>query len=89
VSIGNPQDGHVQVATDGPGKKIDNAELIRDDGTVVERQRVSIGSDDNPRTQMEVSGEAGKGKANVEDKSQDVVAILIEIRDLLRLVIGA
>lgn len=41
-------DGYVQVATDGSGKKVDTAELIRVDGTTVERQRVALGSDDDP-----------------------------------------
>jgi hypothetical protein len=82
------QDGYVQVSPDSTGKKIDNAELTRDDGTVVERQRVVISSDEDPRLQMQVSGEAGEGKARVEDRSQDVVEILMEIRDLLKMVIG-
>jgi hypothetical protein len=34
----------IQIAPDSSGKKIDNSELTRADGTVVERQRINIGS---------------------------------------------
>lgn len=47
-------DGYVQVAADGTGKKVDNAELTRADGTVVERQRVAIGDDSDPTKQARV-----------------------------------
>lgn len=47
-------DGYVQVAADGAGKKVDNAELTRTDGTVVERQRVAIGDDSDPTKQARV-----------------------------------
>lgn len=39
-------DGYVQVAPDSTGAKIDTTEVIRPDGTTVDRQRVSISEDD-------------------------------------------
>lgn len=36
-------DGVVQVPPDSTGKKIDTSELTRNDGTLVERQRVTLG----------------------------------------------
>lgn len=59
-----PNDGYVQVAADSVGKKVDASELTRvepdDTGTpvVVERQRVAIGSDDDPTHLVEVRGGA-------------------------------
>lgn len=45
-------DGHVQVAPDSTGKKVDNTEVTRADGTVVERQRIDIGDEsDLPKVQ--------------------------------------
>ena len=73
MSLENPQDGYVQVAADGSGKKIDNAELLRDDGTAIYRQRIVLGSDENPRQQVRVSGEAGRGVLYVESLSLDEV----------------
>jgi hypothetical protein len=67
-------DGYVQVASDAGGKKIDNAELTREQsplGTaavVVERQRVVLASDENPRQQVDVDGEAGQGTLAVGGK---------------------
>lgn len=87
--LGNPQDGYVQVATDGTGKKVDNAELTRDDGTVVERQRIVLASDDNPRTQAQVGGEAGKGYLVVDSRGfQDLIEKLDELIVLLKLAHG-
>ena len=40
-------DGYVQVAPDSTGKKIDNTELTRADGTIVERQRVVLADPDS------------------------------------------
>jgi hypothetical protein len=65
-------DGKVVVAPDSTGKVIDNTELIREpvlgsDGTVltaaltVERQRVILSSDENPRIQVGVEGDVGRG----------------------------
>lgn len=47
-------DGYVQVAVDGAGKKVDNSELTRADGTVVERQRIVIGDDVDPTLRARV-----------------------------------
>ena len=89
------QDSHVQVATDGSGKKIDNAALEREPATqggtadTVYRQRVVLGSDENPRQQVGVSGEAGKGELAVESKTLgDIHAELVQIRELLQLLVG-
>ena len=92
------QDGYVQVATDGSGKKIDNAELTRENstasgayvaGATVYRQRVALGSDENPRLQMAVEGEAGRGAARVTVPELDaVVERLDEILAVLRLAVG-
>jgi tRNA threonylcarbamoyladenosine modification (KEOPS) complex Pcc1 subunit len=89
VSIGASQDGHVQVAADGAGKKIDNAELVRDDAATVYRQRVVLGSDENPRQQVSVSGEAGRGVLHVNaEELSEIRATLQEIRDLIRMFVG-
>jgi len=81
-------DGYVQVAADGVGKKIDNAELTRDDGVVVERQRVVISSDDNPRIQTRVDGEAGRAALSVDigNALNSIVDKLEEIRTLIVMV---
>lgn len=89
MAIGNPEDSYVQVATDGSGKKMDNAVLTRDDGTVVYRERVSLASDVDPRLQVKVVGESGDGRLYTNDTElKQVVEVLVEIRELLRLVIG-
>lgn len=51
-------DGIVQLAADGPGKRIDTSELTRADGTVVERQRMVIGgtSDPNVTADLDAAG---------------------------------
>jgi len=89
-------DSYVQVATDGSGKKIDNASLEREPATqgsagdTVYRQRVVIGSDENPRQQVNVSGEYGYGTLEINAKILgEINATLIEIRDMLRITIGA
>lgn len=85
MALGADQDGYVQVATDGSGKKVDNAALTRDDGTVAYRQRVVLGSDDNPRQQVALGGETGRGYIMVDSKAFDeMLEVLIEIRNLLR-----
>lgn len=89
------QDSHVQVAADGAGKKIDNAVLTREPATqggtgdTVYRQRVVIGSDDNPRQQAEVRGEAGQGALHVESNVfSEIHGELVRIRELLQMLIG-
>ena len=70
--VGNT-DGFVQVAADGAGKKIDNAELTRDDGVVVERQRTVLADDKNPRLQLELAGEAGRASLPVGGEAVDLL----------------
>jgi hypothetical protein len=92
------QDSYVQVATDGSGKKIDNAALTRSPadpardstaGDTVYRQRVAIGDDANPRLQAELTGEAGRAALPVDGKTlNDIHAELAQIRHLLELLIG-
>ncbi len=91
-------DSYVQVAVDGAGKKIDNTELTREkpdpawsstEGDTVQRQRVALGSDEFPELQVRVDGEAGDGALQTESKvAGETLAILTEIRDMLRLFIG-
>jgi hypothetical protein len=89
------QDSFVQVATDGSGKKVDNAALAREPASAgvaaetVYRQRVALASDTNPRAQVEVMGEAGRGELSVESKTLgDIHAELVMIREMLQLLIG-
>lgn len=89
------QDGYVQVAPDSTGKLIDNAELTREpttqgaSGSTVYRQRVVISSDEDPTIQQRVAGEAGDAHAMVQDRKLDeVLGVLVEIRDMLRMVLG-
>ena len=89
-------DSYVQVATDGSGKKIDNTTLTREPetpgstGETVYRQRVVLGADDNPRQQVAVEGEAGAGVLMVDSRQiGEIAALLTEIRDMLRITLGA
>jgi hypothetical protein len=89
------QDSYVQVAVDGAGKKVDNAALTREPviaggtGETVYRQRVVLGSDEDPSQQVAVSGEAGKGQLHVEsDVLGEIHAELVQIRELLQLLVG-
>lgn len=89
-------DSYVQVATDGSGKKIDNTTLTREpetqgsSGETIYRQRVVLGSDDNPRQQVSVGGESGDVSLRVDSKTMgEIHAVLIDIRDMLRMTIGA
>ena len=88
-------DSYVQVATDGSGKKIDNAALTREvpfDGSTADtvyRQRVVLGSDEDPSQQVRVSGEAGAAVLHVDTKILgEIHAVLVDIRDMLRFTIG-
>lgn len=49
-------EGYVQVLPDSTGKKVDTTELTRSDSTIVERQRLSVGSSDG--TLVEAKGGA-------------------------------
>src|SRR5437867_2942482 len=40
-----PTDGTVQLPPDSTGKKLDTSEIVRTDGTVVERERVTVSDD--------------------------------------------
>lgn len=89
------QDGHVQVATDGSGKKIDNAALEREPATqggtadTVYRQRVVVADDENPRLQAKLRGEAGDGALQVDARVLgEIHAELVQIRELLQLLVG-
>jgi hypothetical protein len=93
---GGDSDGFVQVAPDSTGKKIDNAELTREpvqtgfappsgSGLTVERQRIVIGSDENPRIQVEVRGEAGSAVLMMSSRSFDrLEQRLIELVEILK-----
>lgn len=75
-------DGYIQVAADGSGKKVDNAEITRADGTVVERQRVVQADNDDVGPMVTVGGEAGRGEARAQDRS--VRDLLQDIHETLR-----
>jgi hypothetical protein len=61
------RDGFVQVAPDSLGKKIDNAEVTRADGTVIERQRiVQADAGDPDAASVGVEGEPGQGVTSGE-----------------------
>ena len=92
-TVSPDQDGYVQVAADGAGKKIDNAALLREPttlggtGETVYRQRIVLASDENPRQQVNVTGEAGRGVLQVECRQLDeVIAKLQELIELIHLV---
>lgn len=77
----------VQVAPDSTGKKIDNSELTRDDGTVVERQRVNISDPEDPNAHTAVHGEAQRGVigARDEDLLGAIAAMHATLTELLEL----
>lgn len=78
-------DGYVQVATDGPGKKIDSSELTRADGTVVERQRVSLAGDDDPQHAAAINS---RGEVSTQADFTPVVIQLKRIAMLLEILVG-
>lgn len=84
MAQGLPQDDYVQIAPDGSGKKMDNAALTRDDGTVVERERVSIGSDENPRLLAQIGNEYGRGSLYI---GGEAVELLTEINHTLKMIL--
>jgi hypothetical protein len=47
-------DGFVELQPDSTGKKVDTSELTRNDGSLVERQRVVIGDDYNPNSFLSI-----------------------------------
>lgn len=61
--------GYVQVPPDSTGKLIDTSELTRSDSSVVERQRLSIGSSD---------GSLIEAKANALPVYSDELALLLK-----------
>ena len=79
-------DGYIQIAPDSTGKKVDNAELTRKDGTVVERQRVVLSDDIDPTQQMQ----ARDGRVYVRDPEHLALLteLLNEIRELKELLLG-
>ncbi len=44
-------DGFVQVAPDSTGARIETTEITRADGTIVDRQRITVGDDDDIQQQ--------------------------------------
>lgn len=74
------QDSYVQVAPDSTGKKIDNSQLTRADGTVVQRQRVVIGDDTDPAQQATVFG--GDVYVRARDLQNVMEQILNELREI-------
>lgn len=67
-------DGVVQVFPDGSGKKIDVSELTRADATIVERQRVVIGSPDDAQQELvSVRGESGKGYILLDERAHGLL----------------
>lgn len=89
-------DSHIQVATDGSGKKVDNAALVREPttqggtGDTVYRQRVVIGSDTDPTVQASPEGEVGRAALPVHSPVLDEIrAELSLIRESLQLLIGS
>lgn len=89
-------DGVVQLPTDGPGRKVDVSEQVRNDGTTVVRQRIAIGGDADANTFTssfaEVGGEPGRGALKVDGDElsylQMIHAELLEIKFLLLSVIA-
>jgi hypothetical protein len=77
-------DGIIQVPADDVGKKVDTSELARPDGTVVERQRISIGDSGDQRKIAAVEG----GELSVNDEWTrnilcKILATLEDIRETL------
>lgn len=71
-------DSYVQVMPDSTGAKVDVSEITRADGeTLVERQRIVI-SDPTDANQH-----AGVGPRGLSVKTDEVVQLLQEIKDLL------
>jgi hypothetical protein len=89
-------DGHVQVAPDSTGKKIDNAELTREPtdiggtGETVYRQRVVLGADDDPRQVVTLRGESGRAFVLVDTQVlDDIRDVLFEIKEMLEVFMSA
>lgn len=79
-------DGVVQVQPDSTGKKVDVSELTRTDGTVIERQRMVLASDENPKLQALLGGDSGNVYLLVNSKGFDEMnENLREIIDLLKM----
>lgn len=80
-------DGVVQVQPDGAGKKVDASELVRDDGTIVERQRAVIGDGDNPLP----SGvsEVRDKKIQVEDRTLQILEHMSKTLDKINFMLCA
>jgi hypothetical protein len=91
-------DAFVQVATDGTGKKIDNAALTREpadpardatQGDTVYRQRVVIASDDDESQTIKLHGEVGREAIPVDSNTLEKIhATLEQIKDLLELALS-
>jgi len=77
-------DGYVQGAPDSTGKKVDTSEQTRDDGTVVERQRVALADPLDLTGLARVEGEIGRGALAVSDRH---LALLESIDDKLTLLV--
>lgn len=80
-------DGYVQVAPDSSGKKIDNSELTRDDGAVVERQRTNVADPEN--TQPSGLAKVLDNKVQVEDRTLHILEHIAETLERIELKLNA
>jgi hypothetical protein len=72
-------DGQVGLFPDGSGKAVDVSELTRISGTVVERQRVSIGDFDDPQQAIaQVRGQVEKSGLVVYDRNTELLKSINE-----------
>ena len=78
-------DGKVVVPPDSSGKAIDTSELTRSDGTVLERQRVSLG---DPVNVLSMAGVNTAAELLVHFKPDRIVIQLKRIAMLLEIIAG-
>jgi len=71
-------DGYIPVSSTPGGPKVDVSELIRDDATVIERQRVAISDASDPDIHAKIVGPEGRGAIYVLDK--EAISVLNDIR---------
>lgn len=78
-------DGKVIIPPDSTGKGIDTSELTRSDGTVLERQRVSLG---DPSNVSSLAGVNTAAELLVHFKPSAIVIQLKRIAMLLEIIAG-